>query len=63
MSDAKQLRMSMENVMKDTERFLADLKGHKHTKGIVKKDVQNLKEHLERLIGHINRLEIKYVRQ
>ncbi len=62
MSDAKQLQIDMENVMKDAERFLGDLKGHKHTRGIVKKDVQNLKEHLERLIEHINRLEVKYVR-
>ncbi len=62
MGDSKQLRIHMENVMKDAERFLAGLKGHKHTRGIVKKDVQNLKEHLERLIEHINRLEVKYVR-
>ena len=47
----------MEHVVRDTEHFLEDLKGRKHFKGLVKNDVQHLKEHLRKLMGHLAQLE------
>ena len=55
--DTRQLHVDMDHVLNDAERLLADLKGQKHTKGVVKKDVAHLKEHLQRLLTHLNDLE------
>ena len=55
--DVRQLHMDMEHVLNDAEHFLSDLKGQKHTRKVVKKDVVHLKEHLHRLVAHLNDLE------
>ena len=55
--DIRQLHVEMEHVLNDAEHFLVDLKGQRHTKRVVKKDVVHLKEHLQRLITHLNDLE------
>ena len=54
---ARTLDVAMEHVVRDTEHFLEDLKGRKHFKGLVKNDVQHLKEHLRKLMGHLAQLE------
>ena len=55
--DVRQLHVEMEHVLNDAEHFLADLKGEKNKKGLVRKDIRNLKEHLQRLVSHLTNLE------
>ena len=55
--DIRQLHTEMEHVLNDAEHFLSDLRAQKHTHRVVKKDVVHLKEHLQRLIMHLNALE------
>ena len=58
--DVKDLNLAMEHVINDAEHFLKDLKGQKHLKKCVKKDVRHLKEHLQELIEHVTYLEIEH---
>jgi hypothetical protein len=51
----------MTHVINDSEHFLNDLKGKKHLKGLVKKDIQHLKEHLQKLIDLVAYLETEHV--
>jgi len=53
----KQLHKDMERVLNDAEHFLKDLKGKNHIKNMVKKDTKHLKEHLQRLVKHLEELE------
>lgn len=53
----KQLYSDMEHVLNAAEHFLKDLKGQKHVKGLVRKDTEHLKAHLQRLIDHLSHLE------
>ncbi len=52
--DIKQLHNDMEHVLNDAESFLKDLKGQNHVKKMFKKDTRHLKNHLQRLIDHLN---------
>lgn len=51
------LHSDMAHILNDAERFLSDLKGQKKVKGIVKKDVRLLRDHLSRLVTHLEDLE------
>ncbi len=55
-----ELDIAMKHVIRDTEHFLEDLKGQKQIKGLVKKDVQHLKEHLHKLMERVAHLEIEH---
>lgn len=55
--DVRQLHVDMEHVLNHAEHFLSDLRGQKRAKRVVKKDVVGLKNHLNRLIEHLNHLE------
>ncbi|NIA29549.1 MAG: hypothetical protein GWP06_06500 [Actinobacteria bacterium] len=55
--DIRQLHVELDHVLNDAEHFLVDLKGEKNKKGLVKKDIRNLKEHLQRLVSHLTNLE------
>ena len=55
--DIRQLHVEMDHVLNDGEHFLLDLKGEKNIKGLVKKDIRQLKEHLLRLVSHLAELE------
>ena len=51
------LERDLGRVIEDTEHFLSDLKGHRSIKKLVKKDVTKLRDHLYRLLEHVEQLE------
>ncbi len=52
----KQLHNDIEHVLNDAESFLKDLKGQLRVKKMFRKDTLHLKDHLQRLIDHLNDL-------
>ncbi|NOY69390.1 MAG: hypothetical protein GXP53_07865 [Deltaproteobacteria bacterium] len=58
--DIKQLHNDMEHVLNDAEFFLKDLKGQARVKKMFKKDAMHLRDHLQRLIDHLNDLSEEY---
>jgi len=56
----KQLHNDIERVLNDAEYFLKNLKGQNHVRKMFKKDTKHLKDHLQRLIDHLNELEEKH---
>jgi hypothetical protein len=53
----KSVNRDMEHVLNDARHFLQDLKGQKKQKGMVKSDVQHLKDHLQKLLDDLDALD------
>jgi hypothetical protein len=59
-NSVKDLNLDMEHVINDAEHLLKDLKGQKHLKRLLRKDTRRLKEHLQKLITDVTRMESKH---
>ena len=56
-SDIDTLRHDVTHILNDAQHFLRDLKGLRNVKGTVKKDVRHLRDHVNRLVAHLEELE------